>query len=59
MAFVSAGRWFLALFRASCQQSIKDLGCEYLDIYLMHWPDAWVPGSDKEPDNTVTILDTW
>eukprot|EP00891_Asterochloris_glomerata_P008518 jgi/Astpho2/8518/gw1.00125.50.1_t len=45
--------------RASCQQSIKDLGCEYLDIFLMHWPDAWMPGSDKEPDNTVTILDTW
>ena len=50
---------FPVLFRASCQQSIKDLGCEYLDIYLMHWPDAWVPGSDMEPDNTVTILDTW
>eukprot|EP00877_Chromochloris_zofingiensis_P000424 jgi/Chrzof1/10382/Cz04g39250.t1 len=51
--------------RASCLKSISDLGCEYLDLFLVHWPEAWLPGSDindldsiKE-DTEVTLQDTW
>ena len=44
--------------RASVEKSMKDLGCEYLDLLLMHWPDAWKPGS-QAPDDSVTIEQTW
>ncbi|KAL0025391.1 hypothetical protein WJX79_003513 [Trebouxia sp. C0005] len=49
------------LVRASCERSIKDLGCEYLDLLLMHWPEAWEPesGMPGKPDHTVTIQQTW
>ncbi|XP_075473100.1 9,11-endoperoxide prostaglandin H2 reductase-like isoform X5 [Ascaphus truei] len=28
----------------ACMESCERLGVEYLDLYLMHWPDALVPG---------------
>ncbi|CAH2311616.1 uncharacterized oxidoreductase -like isoform X2 [Pelobates cultripes] len=28
----------------ACLDSCERLGLEYLDLYLMHWPDAHVPG---------------
>ncbi|RYC62543.1 hypothetical protein CHU98_g3657 [Xylaria longipes] len=40
------------------QKSIKDLGVGYLDLYLIHWPVAFVPGGNNIDDNT-TIVDTW
>jgi hypothetical protein len=49
--------------RASVQQSLKDLGIEQLDLVLMHWPEAWLPGSDPEkeiqPDTSITLLEAW
>uniref|UniRef100_A0AAY4AAC7 NADP-dependent oxidoreductase domain-containing protein n=2 Tax=Denticeps clupeoides TaxID=299321 RepID=A0AAY4AAC7_9TELE len=30
--------------RQACRASCDRLGVEYLDLYLMHWPDAMVPG---------------
>jgi diketogulonate reductase-like aldo/keto reductase len=48
--------------RASCQQSIADLGCSYLDLLLVHWPEAWLAGSTLEApqaDAEVTIQQTW
>lgn len=37
---------------------------EYLDLLLMHWPDAWLPGSDVKTgnikiDTETTLVDTW
>ena len=48
--------------------SLKRLGLEYLDLYLIHTPFAFKPGDDPDPrdsnghviyDNGVTLLDTW
>jgi alcohol dehydrogenase (NADP+) len=48
--------------------SLKRLGLEYLDLYLIHTPFAFQPGDDQDPrdkagnplyDKSVTLLDTW
>jgi alcohol dehydrogenase (NADP+) len=47
--------------------SLKDLGMEYVDLYLMHWPSAFKPGDNlfpKDKDgNTetakISYVDTW
>lgn len=47
-----------AATRASVERSIADLGCGYLDLVLVHWPHAWVPGRQDE-DTCVTLKETW
>jgi alcohol dehydrogenase (NADP+) len=37
----------------ACRQSLSDLGLEYLDLYLIHWPVA--EGADPRP----SIEETW
>ena len=44
--------------RKSVEQSVSELGCSYLDLCLVHWPDAFKPGSE-EPDTEVTLQQTW
>jgi len=48
--------------------SVKRLGLQYLDLYLIHTPFAFQPGDEQDPrdqnggvlyDNGVTLLDTW
>jgi diketogulonate reductase-like aldo/keto reductase len=47
--------------------SLKDLGTDYVDLYLMHWPSAFKSGSNvfpKDKDGKVetddiSYLDTW
>lgn len=49
------------------RETLADLGVEYLDLYLMHWPVAFVPGKNdggddddhNKLDETVSVLDTW
>ena len=43
---------------AACRRSLRDLGLDYLDLYLVHWPLAWRKGTVFCPAD-VTILDTW
>lgn len=43
----------------SVNATLADLGCGYLDLLLIHWPDAWVPGGQEEPDSSVTIQETY
>lgn len=35
--------------REACEQTIKDLKAEYLDLYLMHWPLTGNKGKEVEP----------
>jgi alcohol dehydrogenase (NADP+) len=50
------------------EASLKRLGLEYLDLYLIHTPFAFQPGDEQDPrdqngnvlyDDGVTLLDTW
>lgn len=34
---------------AACDASLKDLGVDYLDLYLMHWPSAFGRGETMFP----------
>eukprot|EP00300_Choanocystis_sp_HF-7_P041504 c8259_g1_i1.p1 GENE.c8259_g1_i1~~c8259_g1_i1.p1 ORF type:complete len:332 (+),score=49.39 c8259_g1_i1:28-996(+) len=43
---------------AACRESLNRLGLKYLDLYLVHWPQAWRKGTVFCPDN-VPISDTW
>jgi len=50
------------LVRAGIEKTLSDLQVPYLDLYLMHWPVAFLP--DQEGGRTVldqdtTVLDTW
>jgi alcohol dehydrogenase (NADP+) len=31
------------------QQSLDDLGMQYVDLFLMHWPVAWKAGEELFP----------
>ncbi|KAK8071116.1 NADPH-dependent d-xylose reductase [Apiospora hydei] len=44
---------------AAIQKSIADLGVGYLDLYLMHWPVAFVPGEGTRLDEGTSVVDTW
>lgn len=54
------------LVEASCQQSLDDLGLQYLDLYLIHNPMAWKEDCGVFPIENgkilysdVDIVDTW
>lgn len=31
----------------ACQASIERMGCDYIDLYQLHWPNRYVPGFGK------------
>ncbi len=50
------------------EASLRRLGLEYVDAYLIHTPFAFQPGDEQDPrdqdgnvlyDNGVTLVDTW
>ncbi|KAJ1521088.1 hypothetical protein ONE63_002790 [Megalurothrips usitatus] len=55
------------LVEAACRQSLANLGMDYVDLYLMHWPTAFKEGPDYVPRGAdgqvlysdVDILDTY
>ncbi|KAF5366021.1 hypothetical protein D9758_006718 [Tetrapyrgos nigripes] len=51
-------------------ETLKQLGVEYLDLYLVHWPVAFAPGRGFHPlhptlqdevelDDKTSLVDTW
>ena len=53
---------------AAFEGSLKRLGLDYLDLYLIHTPYAFQPGEEQDPrdqngnviyDREITLLDTW
>ncbi len=52
----------------ACEASMKRLGLDYIDLYLIHTPFAFKPGDDQDPrdekgnviyDKGVTLVETW
>lgn len=39
--------------------SLKALGSDYIDLYLMHWPQASRDGKTLQPKDSPTIVETW
>ncbi|KAF7538243.1 hypothetical protein G7054_g3086 [Neopestalotiopsis clavispora] len=44
---------------AAIKTSISRLGVDYLDLYLIHWPVAFVPDDGTKLDKETSIIDTW
>ncbi|KAJ1531429.1 hypothetical protein ONE63_000109 [Megalurothrips usitatus] len=55
------------LVEAACRRSLANLGLDYVDLYLMHWPTAYKEGAELVPRGAdgrvlysdVDILDTY
>lgn len=48
--------------RKALEQTLSDLNTTYLDLYLMHWPVAFLPNQSPGRnvlDQDTSILDTW
>ena len=43
----------------ACQQSLEDLGLEYVDLYLMHWGVGWAGFEEPIKLSFVPLADTW
>lgn len=40
-------------------KSLNELGLDYIDMYLMHWPQANKDGDFFATDDTISFVDTW
>eukprot|EP00744_Colponema_vietnamica_P005564 GILI01008142.1.p1 GENE.GILI01008142.1~~GILI01008142.1.p1 ORF type:complete len:306 (-),score=119.24 GILI01008142.1:97-1014(-) len=50
--------------RSACEKTLSDLKLSYLDLYLIHWPLAFLPDSSKDQDGAMTLApislrETW
>ncbi|KAF9237882.1 NADP-dependent oxidoreductase domain-containing protein [Melanogaster broomeanus] len=57
------------IVEAELDETLNQLGLSYLDLYLVHWPVAFVSGNDLSPvksdgsevelDTETSLVDTW
>lgn len=45
--------------REAFDQSLAALGIEYIDLYLVHWPQGSLDGRTLAPHESPTIHETW
>ncbi|KAJ3554935.1 hypothetical protein NM688_g2846 [Phlebia brevispora] len=45
--------------REAFEESFAALNCEYINLYLMHWPQAEVDGRVLDASEHPTFIDTW
>ena len=45
--------------REAFDESFAKLGLEYIDLYLMHWPQAQVDGRVLRAEEHPTFVETW
>ncbi|KIJ15611.1 hypothetical protein PAXINDRAFT_169060 [Paxillus involutus ATCC 200175] len=70
--FITSKLWnsshHLQVVEAELDETLKQLGLTYLDLYLVHWPAAFVPGNGLFPlrsdgevhlDTKTSLVDTW
>eukprot|EP00798_Chlamydomonas_sp_ICE-L_P000526 gene526-1939_t len=66
--FISSKAWNShhkpADLRAACEGSIAKVGVSYLDLYMLHWPEAWtadIKDDSESPsvDASASIQETW
>ena len=46
--------------KPSCLETLRDLGLDYIDLYLIHWPQGFKAGENdflKNPDGTMIHFD--
>ncbi|ESK91579.1 aado keto reductase [Moniliophthora roreri MCA 2997] len=41
------------------EESFKNLDIDYVDLYLIHWPQAIKPSEAIPPDQSPTFVETW
>ena len=40
-------------------ESLERLGCGYVDMYLLHWPQATHKGDNWSADDSIDYIETW